>query len=549
MLVELEIENLALVERARIPFQPGLNALTGATGAGKTLVLRALDLVRGGRVDKERLGGSGECRIAALFRVAPELANSLAEGADSADGDFLLARTIGPDGRSRCSINGRLASLAELRGLGERLVEVLGQGETARLNDADERALLLDRFSGAGAAFERYRTARAAAVAARERRDSLCARGAERRRALEFARFQIAEIDGVALRPGELAELDAEAALLGAAEELRQTCGTALDDLYDAEGSAVERIGSHARRARALPEAARGLLLPAAEALERSRRELEDAVAEFRALLARAEADPARAAAVDARLDQVHRLLARFGPAEDQLFALRERLGAEVQQLLADEQDTEGADAAVAAADRELEAAAEALERARAKGAGGLAKRVGAALGKLDLGEARFRVALEAFPGASVFERARATGTAAVEFLLAANPGHPERPLHAVASGGEAARISLALHCALADVAATPVLVFDEIESGVGARLGSVVAAALREVAAGRQVLVVTHLPQVAAAAAHHVRAAKHSAGGRTRTSFEVLAGAERRAELAAMADGPKAARASGDGA
>ncbi len=541
MLVELEIEDLAVIRRARLPFGPGLNALTGATGAGKSLVLRALELVRGARATK----ADGACSVQALFRLDAPLdeATLAALGPIAAEDDELVvARRIAPDGRSRAWINGRIAPLSALRALGERLVDVLGQGDARRLETAAERSALVDAFGGTSALAKAYADARAAARAAADRRDRLHEAARERRRRLEFLRYERAEVDATAVRPGELAELEGEHGILEAAAQLRDVSGDAIASLYEDDDSIVDRLAAIERRAADLGDEAAALLAPAAEALARARSEIDEAVASFRHALERVDVEPGRLGAVRERLDAVRRLLDRFGPTEEALLAHRVAADLEIRALEADEDDEAEADRRVDEADRALEAAAEALDRARAGAARRLAKAAVRELVALGMEEARFRAVLSPYPGETIRDRAHADGASRVEFLLAANAGHAERPIAEVASGGETARIALALRRVAAAARDVPVLVFDEIDSGIGARLGEAVARCLRGIAADRQVVVVTHLPQVAAFAARHLRVEKAGGTKRTEASVVLLDGEDREREIAEMMRGADAA-------
>lgn len=542
MIVELEIENLALIERARIPFGQGLNALTGETGSGKTLVLRALEIIRGARADKEWVReGAGECRVSALVRMPEERLADLTDtldGVEVEDGELILARVISRDGRSRCYANGRLIPLSQLRAIGALWIDVLGQGESRHLHDAGHRAGLVDAFGNLYQLHAHWLAARERALTARERRDRLIRETLERRQRLDFLRFQRDEIDAVAPRAGEQVELEQELAVLDAAEELAALCREALDLLYEGEESVNDRLARLLRRADAVDPGARHIIAGATEALVRAAAEVDESAAGFRAASDRANDDPARRAELDERLSALRRLLDRYGPSEDRLIAHRATLDAEILALEDDEDATENADAAVATSEAELLKTGAELDAARAREGRKLAKKVQAELRLLGMEHAEFSIALVQNAGAGVIERAQISGPSTVEYLLRANVGHAEKPLAVAASGGEAARIALALRAALSSTLDVPVLVFDEIESAVGSRLGEVVARCLRTISRQRQVLVVTHLAPVAAYADHHLRVGKEMRDGLTTTSVAVLLGEAREAEIAAMIRG-----------
>ncbi len=545
MLVELEIENLALIRAARIAFSPRLNVLTGATGAGKTLVLRALDLVRGQRGDRAQVrAGAAQCSVSALLRVPPRLEQETRERIAPVpleDGELLLARTLAQDGTSRCYLNGRLVPLAALREAGGRLIDVLGQGEARLLADQEHRAGLVDACGGLHVQRAAYQQARARAAACAERRARLHAETHARRQRLDLLRFQDEELHAAALEPGELQRLARELEVHEAAEELRALCTEGLADLYEADDSMFDRLARLERRAGGLQGGARDVLQPALAALDRAAREIEEAVAGLRAALEGVSADPARRTHVAERLDALRRLCDRYGPGEEELLARRTALAAEIARLEQEEDESAGAGREAEAAERALAEQGEALDRARRAAGARLAAQAQEQLRALGMEAALFTTVVAPHAGEHLLERAGPTGLSSVDFLLAANPGHPALPLAKVASGGESARIALALRMTLSPVLDAPVMVFDEIESGVGARLGEVVGRSLKALAGERQVIVVTHLPQVAACADNHLRVARAARHGVVETTVDALAGQEREAEIAAMLRGSRA--------
>lgn len=541
MLVELEIENLALVSRLRIPFAPGLNALTGETGAGKTLVMRAIELLLGDRAERHELRtGTDHCRVAALLRVPQRLHATLAPLLEPAtlddDGELVLSRTITTDAKSRCHANGRLVPLATLKAVGAKLFDRVGQGEAVALEAPAERARLLDAFGGLHVQRQAFTDAleHARAVAAEAQR--LAATTAERQRRLEFLRFQHDDIAAIDPKPGELAELERRMAILDRSQSIAELTQEAVFTLNDADGSIVEQLGRLAHRAQELADT--GLLEPARAALERASTELADAVSAFRAASNSADLDPREAEGVERRLSDVRRLLDRFGGDETTLALRKTELARELDEVEHADERLDGIQRELARADQALAVAGDALRVARERAGTKLAAAVLARLRELGMEQARFTLAQSAHDGATALERARPHGIATVEFLLAANPGHKEQPLAQVASGGENARIALALQAALGQVLDVPVLVFDEIESGIGARLGEALGSLLRRLAEGRQVVVVTHLAPVAAFARAHLRVTKRVVKGVSETYVEALDADAREAELAAMMRG-----------
>lgn len=548
MLVELEIENLALLRRARIAFAPGFNAISGETGAGKTLVLRALELLRGDRADRTQVrDGENEARVSGLFRVPESLREELAEALAplelEEDDALLLTRTVGKDGRGRCYANGRLIAQGVLKAVGSRLVDLVGQGDAQRLSDAAHRARLVDAY---GALYEEhalYLAARERALERRSRRDRLVADRMQRRARLDYLRFQANEIDAVRPTPGECESLARESEVLEAADELRGLAESGVFELYESESAAITVVERFARAIDGFPDGGRELLGAAKEALDRAAVELAEATQQLRAAVDRIPSDPARLAQVTERLDALRRLLDRFGPDETALFANRERAEEEIRALLADEEGSETADAELAAAEAELKDRGARLDDRRAAVGTKLARAVEKELAALGMPQAKFAIALVPNPG-DVVSAAELSGPSRVEFLLAANPGLKARPIAEVASGGESARIALAMQSSLSATLDTPSLVFDEIESGIGARLGEVVADALAKLASRRQVLVVTHVAAVAARADRHLRIAKRTEKGATESTIEALDGEARELEIGAMLRGVEAAAA-----
>jgi len=550
MLIELEIENLALICRARVAFGTGLNVVTGETGAGKTLLMRALDLIRGVRVDRRQIrAGADSCRVQALFQLEAPLRARVAKLIEPlllADDQLLVTRVVSREAPGRVYLNGQLAPLATLRNLSGELLDVVGQGEAQRFAEGAYRASLLDLFGGLEAKREAYLETRASASALRGRLDRLLSEAHERRRRLEFLRFERNQIEEADPKPGEIGRLESELSVLEDLERLRLLLGTSLDRLYESDDSLTDRLGRMVREISELNTGARSLLGAATAALERAAFEIAEAVSVLRGVEDGLSNDPARRQVVGERLDVLRTLLDRFGPTEQQLFDYHSRLGAEIADLESDQQDVTTLEEQTRAAEERLERLGTELDRARSKAGSKLSRQVERHLAELGMRAARFSVALLPHSGETVLERAHLSGWSSVQFELAANPGHPPQPLSAVASGGEAARIALAIRKALAGVLQVPTLLFDELDAGIGARLGEAVGRCLESIARHRQVLSVTHLPQVAACADHHVLVRKHSrsahSGGTkgTEALLEVLTGSAREAEIAAMMRGSR---------
>ena len=548
MLRELHVRDFALLEDVRVEFAPGLNVLTGETGAGKSMLVDALGAVLGQRTPSDVVRAGAACaRVTAVFDAACLLrVRPLAEemGLPWEDDGLVLSREVG--GRARAYVNGQPTAVGVLRRLGAALAEIHGQHEGQRLLEAATHRELLDAFGGSELGSRRTRV-ESLFRRWRELRESLRSLDlGERERAqrVDLLRFQISEIDAVRPRPGEVEELLGLRSRLVNAQRLRESLGVAYEALYGEEGAAADRVG---RAAAVLRQALTWdpALVPVVEALEGIEAQLADLSRDVHAATERAESDPARLEEVEGRLVALRGLLRKYGDSVEAVLEYRERAAAELEAL-------EHADSRRAQLEEELrgvegqlaEGVAE-LSEARAMAGRRLEKALQRHLQDLAMGAARFGVqlAVEEDPeGLPVGERRLAVGpwgADRVEFLLSANPGEPPRALHRIASGGELSRVMLALRTVLAQADPPAVMVFDEVDAGVGGRTGHVIGAKLRELARGCQVLCVTHLPQIAAMAHRHLAIRKVTERGRTRTLVESLDPEGRVEEIARMLSGP----------
>ena len=529
MLHELRIENLLLIERAELRLETGLNAITGETGAGKTVLAHSLDLLMGGRARPQIVRpGAEEAWVEGVFSLPPgaledpelaEVAARLPEGAD----EVVLGRRVGASGRTSAFIGGRSASAAELRLLGARLLAFYGQHEHRRLTLASAQLEILDGFAGSGhlALREDYRAAHGEVTALAGELADLREREGSRERDLDLMRFELSEIEAAGPDAAEEAELEAEAAVLRNAEGLRTGAARALAAL-----SGPDEDGSGARAA--LGEAGSGLAAVAgvdaeldalAERLGAAALELDDAAAGLRSYLDGIEAEPGRLDAVEERLDALDRLKRKHGGSIDAVLAHAERCRTEIERLTNAEEVAAELEARIGEAEARRAKLASKLTAARRKAAERLGERVAAELSELAMDGASLDVVLEPHP-----DGCGPTGAETVEFLVSTNPGMPTSPLKDAASGGELSRIMLALS-GLAGEGADRTLVFDEIDAGVGGNTARAVGERLRAIAAGRQVLCITHLPQVASQAETHFTIEKHTGDGDARATVERVTG------------------------
>jgi DNA repair protein RecN (Recombination protein N) len=514
VLAELRVRNLLLIESAELALGPGLNVITGETGAGKTMLAQALDLLLGGKPRRGTVRpGADEAYVEGVFEPPaglagdPDLAD-LAERVPLDEGEVVLARRVVPDGPTRSYIQGRSVSAAELRLVGSRLLAFFGQHEHRKLMLASAQLDILDAFCGPAhvEARERFGAELAQARTTERELDELRGRIGARERDLDFLEFEIAEIESVAPTYDEEDELLATRSRLGAVESLREAAAAAAEALdpndADGDGGALARLatgGAELDRATGADDALDTL----ASRFTSLTVELQDLGGELRAYLATLEADPERLAAVEERLDQLGRLKRKHGGTVAAVLEHAERCRAERDRLAGAEETSARLEAELAETNERLRAAAVGLHDTRVTAAGELAQRVVAELSDLALADATFEVVVSG-------RDTTPAGSDAVEFLIGPNPGVPAGPLRETASGGELSRVMLALlSVATAEGAGT--VVFDEVDAGIGGATARAVGERLRALADARQVVCITHLPQVASLAERHFRVVKRA--------------------------------------
>jgi DNA repair protein RecN (Recombination protein N) len=546
MIERLRIRDLAIVAEAEIAFGAGLTVLTGETGAGKSIVLGALGLLAGARADASAVrDGADEALVEAVFRCQglDDLDAALARHALAAeDGELIVARSVARSGRSRATVGGRLVPVSVLADLFGGRLEISSQHESQRLRRPDSHALLLDTFGGLVEARGRVAALHGELRRLCEERETLEAAAAERTRRRDFVAFQLGEIDAAGLAAGELGSLPAEHGRLAHAEELRGAAAGAATTVAGDPG-----LGDAAGAADLVAGAVRQLepvadldprLAALADRLRAAQTDLADAARDLERYADGVEVDPERRAVVEERLAVLDRLCRKYGRSEGELRDRREALAAELEGLEGSEARERDLVEREAAARQALVTAAGELSRGRVAAAGRLARAVEETLHELAMPHARLEVALAAARSGDL--PCGPAGAETVELLLSANPGEAPRALRRIASGGELSRIFLALTGALRRAEAGRVLVFDEVDSGVGGRTADRVGQALADLAAGHQVLCITHLPQVAARAATHLRVEKRVRGGRTIVEVDALGADARVEELARMAGGAR---------
>jgi DNA repair protein RecN (Recombination protein N) len=514
VLRELRIENLLLIERAELRLGAGLNAITGETGAGKTILAHSLDLLMGGKARPQIVRpGAEEAWVEGCFDLPeglldePEMAELAARLPGGVE-EVVLGRRVSASGRTAAFVAGRAASAADLKLLGGRLLSFYGQHEHRKLTIASAQAEVLDGFAGPDhlALREKYREAHREVLRLEAELVELRERDGSRERDLDLFRYELSEIEAVAPDPVEAVELGAERERLRHAEGLREAAAGA------AEGTAGSGEADDAGAVGAIA-AAESLLggvagvdskLDAIGArLAGLSVELSDAASELRSYLDGIDADPGRLAAVEERLEEIDRLTRKHGGEIESVLAHAERCRAEIERLESSEVRSAEIEEALAEAASRREKAAKKLGRGRAAAAEALSERVAAELDRLAMPGATLEVALESNP-----DGFGPNGAEAIELRLAPNPGIEAAPLRDAASGGELSRVMLAL-TGLGAGAGAPTLVFDEIDAGIGGRTARTVGERLRDLGEDRQVICITHLPQVASLASTHFRLEK----------------------------------------
>lgn len=543
MLTCLRVRHFAVVDQLEIELADGLHVFTGETGAGKSVLVHALQLVLGARGRPEVVrSGCPSAEVEALFDLSrdPAARARLAEAGFDVDDEVVVRRVVYAGGRTRAYVNGRLAPASQLAALAAGWVDISSQHAHHSLLDPAQHLEHLDAFGGLEdlrdrvAEAHRRLAAATAALASAQVRDRAEREG--------FLRFQLQEIETLDPAPGEDERLAAELSRLRHASRLAAATGGTEARLY-ADDDAL--CGVLARLGQTLAEAAEldPSLADTVTQLDGARATLEEVARDLGAYARGVTLDPARLAEVEERADGLRRLARKHGGTLEGVLAHRDQLARELEDLDAHEARTAELEAARDAAVQDASEAARALREARLARAEDLGARIGAELAALGMAEARVHVdvtPLEARGDGLIVDGARLTPTGAdrVELLIAPNRGEEARPLRRIASGGELSRTLLAIKRVLADVGTAGVYVFDEVDAGVGGAVAEVIGRKLHDVAARHQVLCITHLPQIAAYADRHFRVEKEVVRGRTRSAVERLTDDARLTELARMLGG-----------
>lgn len=537
MLARLSIRDVVLIDQLDLALEPGFAALTGETGAGKSILLDALGLVLGARGDAKLVrGGSAQAVVTASFEIGedhPVRALLRDRGLDS-EGPIIIRRAVGADGRGRAFVNDQPATVALLREAGDLLVEIQGQAEQHGLADTATHRPALDVFAGAGEALAAVRAAFAAWRAATEARDAFAAMARQAANDEEYLRHALGELEAIDPKPGEETQLQSERQLLMNRERLVEGLNGAMSEIAGARPVEGALRGARRHLDRIAAKAG-GALDPVMAALDRAAVETAEVVRLLERVGASIEGDSSRLQTVDDRLFALRDLARKHRVDVGALPALRENIAAKLAAITDSSAERARLEKRAAEARIAYVARADTLTAVRKAAAAALDKAIAKELPPLKLEKARFATRIEALPEAEW----GAEGRDRVAFEVSTNPGAPLGAIGRIASGGELARFMLALKVVLARSGSAPTLVFDEVDSGIGGATAAAVGERLARLGRTVQVLVVTHSPQVAARAAHHYRVEKLVKGAaKTATRVETLAGTKRREEIARMLAG-----------
>jgi DNA repair protein RecN (Recombination protein N) len=534
MLNLLRVSGFAIIDEVEVPLGPGLTVITGETGAGKSILVEALGLLRGGRASAEMIrAGCEEAKVEAVFELPAgwEVRERLlAEGRSVEDG-LVVRRAVARSGRGRIHLGGSLASAADLASSVGKLVDITSQHDQHLLTDADSQLAIVDAFAGNGSLLAEVREAYQVCSEARAELARFDADARARAEREDLLRFQLSELEQADLQPGEDEALRAERERTKGAEKFLAACTRGEEVLYSSDDAVAGRIAGVAREIAALAQLDPALL-PLAENLRSAQAQVEDSAGELGRYASGIRFDPERLTEIEERLFLIGRLIRKHGGTVTAAIERREAISRELAALGSFEEGLAARRAAVAVALQKMTALCEQISEQRRKAARVLGRRMDETLRDLGLAGARVPIVVEDRdePGPRGKDR--------VSFLFAPNRGEAPLPLDRIASGGELSRVMLAVKQALAKDDEALTYVFDEVDAGVGGGTAEVIGRKLKSTAAHRQVLVVTHLPQIAAFADHHIKVTKEASKGRTTIRVAVLTDAERGIEIARMLGG-----------
>ena len=549
MLEALRISNFAIIDKLEVELGPALNVITGETGAGKSILLGALRMLLGERATSDMVRtGSQRANIEGIFRSkGPAALKWLTENGYDTEADdpgqILLRRDILAEGTSRNYINGRSATVSQLKELGAMLVDMHGQNDHTRLHSPQIQLQVLDSFGDYSSESQNYYQAWTRWKSARQRHDELTSDQGDAQRQRDFLQFQVDEITAAELKPGEDAELESERRRLGSAERLREICSEVCDILHEGERTENPAGVQIASAGRLLQELAQldPDQQPLAASAESIRFALEDLSERVRDYADDVAGDPQRLDIVEDRLEIIRTMKRKYGPALEDVIATGEKLASQLNDIVNHDSALEEAIQALNQAEAQVLAAGKKLRTARTKAARTFEKHVQDNMRDLELPKAILKIELastESLSSGGVRPNYSVTGLDTCEFMVSLNAGEAPKPMRKVASGGEISRIMLAIKSVLADRDQVSTLVFDEIDTGISGQAASRVGEKLAHLSASHQVLCITHLPQVAARGDRHLVVEKGTSGDRTVTAVTEVEGEDRTLALARMLSG-----------
>lgn len=535
MLRALRVRDLAVIEQVEIELGAGFCALTGETGAGKSILVDALTLALGARASSEMVRtGAEAAEVEALFDLgdAPAARERLAAAGllDSGETELVIRRQVSRQARGRVWINGRIESAARLFEVGRDLVDIYGQHDYQTLQEPEQHLKLLDAFGAHQPEIDAYRADHGRFRALADERESLLQSESARREREELLRFRVREIDGAGLEEGEDERLPAEREVLRHAELIRDAGREAAEYIYESESAVTGGLAGIVARLREAERHDPRFAGPATQ-VEEAAATLEDAARELARLSGGIESDPARLEQVEDRIELIRRLKRKYGETIAEILRLRDESAAELKKFGRREERLAELEQELAAAETAAQKTGAALSRKRRDSAARLRKLIETELSALGLAGTRFEVR---FVDCGLGPDGMETG----EFYLSPNPGEELKPLAKIASGGELSRIMLGLRALAVDAGTVPTLVFDEVDQGIGGAAAEAVGLRLKKLADRRQVLCVTHLPQIAALAGSHLLVEKRREKDRTRTGVRPLSPEERIEEISRMLGG-----------
>jgi len=548
MLRELRIRNFAVIDEVALEFKPGLNIITGETGAGKSIILNAMALIAGQRGNTDMIRSrEDEASVEALFESLPEeLSHKLSDAGFEADDEIIIKRIVSRSGKNRIYLNGSLAPRSVLDEIGDSLVHIYGQHEHETLLQPESHLALLDGFAelelSARAMQMSYKTLSAAWNELNEAKQSL----EQKRREKGLLEAQAEELARSRLKPGEEEELRAAKNVLAHSEKLYQGCREGEELLYEGDAALVGRLGKYSGRLRELAGVDQHLR-PTVELLESSLAQIQEAAAQLRRYAERIHFDRGSLEQVEDRLAEIQRLKRKYGGSIEDILRLHEEIKTSLSNLEQGEGQIAALEKTFADARQDAWDAAEKISTARQRAAKRLKRDLERELKTLGIPETTFEVRFMTHDEKAVMppffiagKKLTERGMDQVEFYFSPNPGEPPKPLARIASGGELSRLMLALKALVLTSGEVPTLLFDEVDAGIGGRVAEIVGKKLKQVATRHQVLSVTHLPQIAALADAHYVVEKDVEQGRTVTRVKELSESDRVAEIARMLGGIK---------